>query len=242
MDDALIDADVLAGSGLVCLPAPMMTIEPLDVDLDQLFDDIDAEAVALTSRHAVQIAARSRWADKPVFCVGKSTARLAKEAGMDNILTGPGDGHGLAEMMSQSSYQTIFWPSAVDVGFDLAKPLSEHGINVIRTPVYKAAQTNHLPQAVIAALAAGKVLAVMVHSGRAGVHLAEMMEKYDLLEQMKSISIIAVSTRVGAQCKTGRGHEGWRRIIIAETPRRSAMFDAVIALSKDQDAKIPGAQ
>ena len=242
MDDALIDADVLAGSGLTCLPAPMMTIEPLDVDLDQLFDDIDAEAVALTSRHAVHIAARSRWADKPVFCVGESTARLAKKAGMDNVLTGPGDGHGLAEMMSQSSYQTIFWPSAVDVGFDLAKPLSEHGINVIRTPVYKAAQTNHLPEDVIAALASGKVLAVMVHSGRAGVHLAEMMEKYDLLEQMKSISIIAVSARVGAQCKTGRGHEGWRRIIIAETPRRSAMFDAVIALSEDQDAKFSGAQ
>ena len=247
LDDALIDADVLSASGISCLPAPMMEIKPLPIDAEQLFDDVDAEAMALTSRHAVGLVAASRWAEKPVFCVGESTARLAQEAGFKKVITGPGDGHGLAEVISQSKYKKIFWPSAVDVGFDLAKPLSEHGIHVERHAVYKAAETKMLPEDVVAAFKNNDVTAVMVHSGRAGIHLTEVMAEFELSDIMKDVSIIAVSGRVGAQCeagqrkagqgKTGRHHGEWRRIIIASTPRRSAMFEAVIALVQEAQSE-----
>lgn len=247
LDDALIDADVLAASGIKCLPAPMMEINPLPVDAEQLFDKVDAEAMALTSRHAVGLMALSRWVEKPVFCVGESTAKLAQEAGFTKVITGPGDGHGLAEVIGQSEFKKIFWPSAVDVGFDLAKPLAEQGIHIERYAVYKAAETKILPEDVVTAFKNEDVTAVMVHSGRAGIHLAEVMAEYELGDAMKNISVIAVSSRVGAQCeagprkagqgKTGRHHGEWRRIIIADAPRRSAMFEAVIALAQQEQSE-----
>ena len=234
LEDALIDADVLAEAGITCLPAPMMTINPIDIDLDSLADTDDVGAVALTSRHAVGIIAGSRWANYPVFCVGDSTARLAIDAGMTQVMTGAGDGQGLAELISTTSHRKIFWPSAVDVGFDLAKPLAEHGITVVRHPVYKAAETHSLSDEVLAAFRDEKIKAVMVHSGRAGVHLADGMAQYGLNDLMPKIDVIAVSARVGGQCKAGRDMDGWRRIIIAASPRRSAMFEAVTALKQDQ--------
>lgn len=224
-EDALIDAEVLARSGIDCLPAPMMRIVPLNIDIDVLFDDIDADAVALTSRHAVSFIAGTRWAEKPVFCVGESTARLAREAGMTDVTAGDGDGQGLVELISTTSCKSIFWPSAVDVGFDLDQPLADHNVRLHRHSVYKAEKTHELPDAVINALAQGDVSAVLVHSGRAGAHLVDVLGQNNLSYVQSNIDIVSVSARVAGHCG-----DGWRNIIVAQKPRRKAMFDAIIKI------------
>jgi uroporphyrinogen-III synthase len=233
LDDALFDSQVLAKSGVACLVAPMVSIKPLNVDLNHLFETEPADAVALTSRHAVGLMARTAWASKTVYCVGESTARLANDADIKTVITGPGDGLGLADLISTSPHKTIFWPSAVDVGFDLAKPLSRAGVTVFRHPVYKADKTNTLPDNVITALRQGDILAVMVHSGRAGAHLVDLLHRHDLGYVMTNITAIAISSRVAGLCG-----DGWHKIIIADAPRRSAMLDAAIAITQDkQQAK-----
>jgi uroporphyrinogen-III synthase len=230
LDDALTDARELAESGVTCLAAPMMSIRPVSIDLDHLFKTEPADAVAVTSRHAVGPVAQTAWASKPVFCVGKGTAQLARDAGIETVVEGPGDGDGLAGLIAASPHKTVFWPSAVDVGFDLAKPLSKAGITVSRHAVYQAEETEDLPGDVMTALRQGKIIAVMVHSGRAGAHFAGLLHRHDLKRAMSGITIIAVSSRVAGLCG-----DGWHKIIIADAPRRSAMFDAAVAALKDQE-------
>ncbi len=227
LDDALIDADVLAEHNIKCLPAPMMTINSLNIDVDQYRDDISADAVALTSRHAVELIAGTAWANAPIYCVGESTARLARDAGMTNIMIGPGDGDGLTKMIGDGEHRHIFWPSAVDVGFDLAQSLNRYDVHVTRIPIYKAATTDTMPEDVIKHLQDNKVAVVMVHSGRAGAHFANMLHQYGMGHLQSSIDVVAISARVAGHCG-----DGWRNIKVAATPRRSAMFDAAIAIMK----------
>jgi uroporphyrinogen-III synthase len=229
LDDALIDSQVLAKSGVTCLAAPMVSIKPLNVDLNHLFETEPADAVALTSRHAVGLMARTAWALKTVYCVGESTARLASDAGIKTVITGPGDGLGLAGLIATSPHKTIFWPSAVDVGFDLAEPLGEAGVTVLRHSVYKADKTDTLPDDVIKALRQGDILAVMVHSGRAGTHLVNLLRRLDLGYVIANITAIAISSRVAGLCG-----DGWHKIIVADAPRRSAMLDAAITIAQDK--------
>ena len=228
-EDALIDADVLARSGIECLPAPMMRIVPLQTDIDALFDNIDADAVALTSRHVVNLIAQTRWAQKTAFCVGESTARIAREAGIADVITGNGDGYGLVQLIAQTrSYNSIFWPSAIDVGFDLEPPLLEHNIKLHRHPAYKAEKTHELPDAAREALAQGNIAAILVHSGRAGAHLVDLLKQNNLSHVQQDIDIVAVSARVAGHCGNG-----WRNVIIAQEPRRQSMFDAIIKIANN---------
>ena len=232
LEDALVDAEVLARSGITCLAAPMMTIIPFETNIDVIFDKINVDAVALTSRHAVGFISETRWTEKPVLCVGESTARLARAVGIKNVITGPGDGQGLAEMIAETtSYKAIFWPSAIDVGFDLAKPLAEHQITLHRHPVYKAYTTDHLPDDVLKVFSKGDVATIMVHSGRAGTHLVKLLDHNNLLHVMKDITIVAVSARVAGHCG-----DGWRKLVIAQKPRRMAMFDAIIKIMNNDQS------
>ena len=66
LDDAMIDAAVLAEHHIKCLPAPMMTINPMAIDLNQCRNNIPADAVALTSRHAVAMITGTAWANAPI--------------------------------------------------------------------------------------------------------------------------------------------------------------------------------
>ena len=234
LEDALIDAEILASSGITCLTVPMLEIHPLDIDLDQLHKTHEAEAVALTSRHAMKLILPSAWSTKPLFCVGESTAKLAHDAlcteAISHVKTGSGDGRGLVDLIAKSEYKSIFWPSGVDVSFDLIEPLASHGITTMRHAIYEAIETNFLPDEVIAALSGAGQIAVMIYSGRAGVHFTELLRRHDLDAFKSRIDLIVVSSRVAGQCGIG-----WRRVRVAAGASRVAMIEAVRQSQDSED-------
>lgn len=223
-DDALRDAKQLAERGITCLAAPMLEIIPLNTPMTE---DEDIDAVVLTSRHAAGLMKASVYLNHHCYCVGETTARAAAEAGFTSITTGPGDGKGLAEHIQKDGAKKVFWPSAVDTGFNMAGALETIGIKTLRQAVYKAAKTESFPQEVEAALAEKSVAAVLMHSGRAGEHFHHLMIKHGFGDAISSITAIAISARAAGLCG-----DGWRNIMVAKTPRRSSMFDALTQVIK----------
>ncbi len=239
LDDAARDIADLRQKGITALAAPMLEIKPLaDLDLPSPrdlaprdfaprgFAPRGFDGIVLTSRHAAAMITDPDWHDLPCYCVGASTAIAAKDRGFRQIITGPGDGKGLVERILADKRRSLFWPSAVDTGFNMAEALKPHGISTLRLPVYKAAHTTAWPDDVDAALRDGKVAAILMHSGRAGEHFSALMERHGLSAARQDITAIVISSRAAGLCG-----QGWHNIVVAATPRRSAMFaEAAIAL------------
>lgn len=221
-DDARKDIADLNAAGIKALAAPMLDIIPLTPRPD-LPSHLDA--VVLTSRHSVQHMDPSLY-DLPCYCVGSSTALAAQDKGFKNVISGPGDGAGLVQLMRQDKVKKktlshILWPSAVDTGFNIAHALSKEDIQTTRIPVYKAAVTTNWLEEIDHAIRHDQIAAILMHSGRAGAHFTKMMHDHGLGDKKKHITAIVISTRAASLCGAG-----WRDIKIASTPRRSAMFAA----------------
>jgi len=229
LEDAARDIADLRQKGITALAAPMLEIKPLaDLDLPSPRDlaPLDFDAIVLTSRHAAALITDPDWHDLPCYCVGASTAIAAKDRGFRQIITGSGDGKGLVERILADNRRSLFWPSAVDTGFNMAEALKPHGISTLRLPVYKATHTTAWPDDVDAALRDGKVAAILMHSGRAGEHFSALMERHGLSAARQDITAIVISSRAAGLCG-----QGWHNIVVAATPRRSAMFaEAAITL------------
>lgn len=218
LEDAQRDISWLAENGIDAISAPMLDIKPLSVMLP---DPDQFDAVVLTSRHAALQLADHHITALPCFCVGETTAKQARHAGFRTIITGPGDGHGLVEVILKSESQRIFWPAAVDTGFNIAAALEEHSRAVTRLAVYKAAEVDHFPEPVMAALEQGEVKVVLAHSGRAGAHFTRLLQNHGFAEALNTMTMIAISPRAAGLCGTD-----WHTIKIVDQPRRSAMLQA----------------
>ena len=219
--DAARDIAWLEKNNVAAISAPMLEIRPLDVSLP----DADGfDAVVLTSRHAASILQGSALTERPCFCVGATTARQAEAAGFTDIITGSGDGAGLVEAIIETEMHHLFWPSAVDTGFNIAAALAAHDRRVERLAVYKAAEVDTFPAKVRDALAKGEVAVVLAHSGRAGAHFTRMMAAEGLGGQLRRMQMIAISHRAAGLCS-----EDWHTITVVDQPRRTAMLEAAMA-------------
>ena len=217
--DGLHDAALLAKRNIICLPAPMLEINPLVFDLSDLKK---AEAIVLTSRHAAKLLKGKIDPNIPCYAVGASTARAAQESGFKNIINGGGDGKTLVDRINQDRFQSVLWAAAVDTGFNIADALAQKGITTYTTPVYKADKVDGLPPDVLEALDEDRVRAVLIHSGRAAIQLSHLLDKNGYNRQKQQITVVAISSRAAEVCG-----KGWQNILIAKQPQRSFLFDAV---------------
>ena len=225
--DAARDITWLAENGVAAISAPMLAIRPLSPELP---DPETVDAVVLTSRHAAVLLAGSALTRLPCFCVGEATSREAAKAGFEKITTGPGDGMGLKGVILAAGVKTLYWPSAVDTGFDIAAALADDGVRVLRQPVYKAAEVTAFPDEARDALTAGDVAVVLAHSGRAGAHFTTLMKEAGLAARLRSMVMIAISPRAAGLC----GGD-WHTITIVDQPRRKAMLEAALTAIRHRD-------
>jgi len=221
VEDAERDCLQLKALGVEAVSSPMLEIIDHPFTLPPLND---FDAVVLTSRHAAPRLKETGLQDLPCFCVGKTTAMAAEKAGLNQISIGPGDGKGLARMIAEHSYTSLLWPSAVDTGFDIKAALAPEGIKTIRVSVYEAAPVDNFSPQSLAMLKSGRVRVVLAHSGRAGEHFTRLIKKEDLGHLLKTMTMIAISSRAAGLCGTD-----WHSIKVVDQPRRRAMLDAAVA-------------
>ena len=102
--DAQDEVAALAARGHEGIVSPLLVIEQVkDVALD-----LDgAQALNVTSRNALRALPRHPALDAaralPLFAVGEATAHAARELGFAEVIEGPGNGRGLAELIVEKA-------------------------------------------------------------------------------------------------------------------------------------------
>lgn len=227
LEDAKADCEKLAQDHITAISAPMLNIIPLKVDVMAAdLIEVDTDAIVFTSRHGVRCLPATKLHHLPCYCVGKATAEVAQEAGFANVITGGGTAQELSQIIIQDQRRYVFWPSALEIGFNIEDALAPHGIKTLRIAVYEAVASPALPEKIVKVLASGNVSAVLVYSQRSAEHFNHLLDRHGLESCRQSITLIAISPQVGAVCG-----ENWHDVIIAKAPCQPAMFDAVRNLS-----------
>lgn len=156
------------------LVAPLLEVRPIrgaaEVDL------AGVGALAFTSANGVRaFAGLSAERDLPVFAVGEATARAARAAGFQHVLSTDGDvtalAHGIADRRAGLK-GVVLHPGALEPAGDLAGALAAEGIAARTIPIYDTQPTVPKP-ALFDALPALDV--VLLHSPKAARTLAELL-------------------------------------------------------------------
>lgn len=183
------DAAALAALGHAPLIDPVLEIVPVPATLDLA----PVAAVAVTSAAAVRaLAALTPRRDRPVYAVGAATAAAARAAGFEEVDAaekadedaggsdaGGGDAAALAARLVRAAPPDrapwpVLWPRGREVAADLAAlafALAPGRVEVRSVVVYAAEPRR--PDAALAAVAAGQVAAVLLHSPRGARAAAE---------------------------------------------------------------------
>ena len=221
--DASRDVDWLKRYQVPAMAMPVMYAEQTPFYLP---DAALFQAIIFTSRHAVAALAdlfrHVSLRSLPVYAVGRSTALAAREAGFEQVKSGPGDGKGLLALMTADLRQDagkILWPRASIISFDIASHLVEFGFSVQQIPVYAMKPTASYTADLSARLAACSSAAVVAMSARSMALFSEILDNQEFADQRKIITVIAGSAPIAAAAGSG-----WADIMVAKAPRRSRIL------------------
>ena len=227
--DASRDVDWLQRYQVPAMAVPVMRAEQQPFSLP---DAAFFQAIIFTSRHAVtaiqgiagsaEMATLGALRSLPVYAVGRNTALAARQAGFEQVTSGPGDGQGLLPLMTadlRKDAGKILWPRATIISFDIASRLAEFGFAVQQIPVYAMTPTANHADDLLARLAACSSAAVVAMSARSMTFFSQLLDSRECADQRKIVTVIAGSASIAAAAGSG-----WADIIVAKAPRRSRLL------------------
>lgn len=174
-------------------------------------------AIAFTSRNGVDaFAASNPERDLPVFAVGDATAEAARRAGFAHVRSADGDVEALARLIGAEHDRAsgaVLAITAREPAGDLSAALAGVGVNVAAIQAYGTlTQTAEAARAQL-----GQIRAILIHSPRAALALAEQLTR----SQAAGLSVIAISANAAAPL----GEAGFAEVRIAARPTEAAMLD-----------------
>ncbi|MEO1169398.1 MAG: uroporphyrinogen-III synthase [Pseudomonadota bacterium] len=202
-----------ANAGWSVLKLPLFAVEPLDWESPDpaLFD-----AILLTSANSLRFGGPNvaRYRHLPLYAVGAQTAKAAREAGFEMIITGDADAAAMADRLRADGKRAVFHPAG-----EATRPFDESGLTITRVALYAAARTAPPDLGVIED---GAVL--LVHSPRSALYLDELCSAQAIARDRLNLAAISET----ALAKAGAG---WKASVAAEQPSDAAMLDAASALA-----------
>jgi uroporphyrinogen-III synthase len=233
--DAAETAARLEALDIAPVICPLLRFEALPTGLP---DPAGFAALALTSANALRaLAARdaiARYRPLRVFAVGEKTAAAAREHGFPDVIPAGGSLGDLADLLAHSGLGgPVFYPAARHQSGDLARSLAPFGVMVVTARVYDMIAVRELPDAVLAAIAAGEIAAALFYSRRTAETFVNCAADYHLPR--------AVRTRLGALCLSENVAEPlilarFVRIALADFPSEEAMMGLCLSFARDQNA------
>lgn len=184
IDDARKMMARLEALGCEAMSAPLIDIAFEPIPATALYG---ARALIATSRNAVQSLVESgalhHVRNLPLFTVGAATAKRARQAGLTNVIEGPGTAAALAPVIAAHSAAKrgpLIHLAGDHLAFDLAGCLSRNGVTVRTLLVYRSVEALRLPAEAEAALGAKEIDAVILMSPRTAKTWSKLSERYDL--------------------------------------------------------------
>lgn len=236
--DGISDVAALGRRGVAAMAAPIMRVAYLDAALDAAMPAAgsatnSAAGLIFTSRHAIIGFLRlldgvlpPAWACLPVFVVGRASGRVVRKAGFVDVTVGTGGGAGLAPLILARRDLTdapLLWPCPVHRGFDMQAALAPQ-VEVTMLPVYEMKPVPRFDDRALAALAEGRVGAVILMSARSARLFRDMLARHDLEPRINGMALIAGSKGIA----TAAGSD-WREEFVAIRSTRTRLL-AIAAL------------
>ena len=198
--------------------APVTAIRPRHGPPPEL---ADVQAILVTSRNAVPAVA-GLAPGPPVFAVGEGTAAALGDAGVAVAGTGEGDGVSLARRLAvrlDPAGGALLHPTGEVWARGLADALAAAGFVYRPWVVYAAEAIAELPAPARAALAAGTVDAVTLHSPRSARLFAERLGEAGLAAATERAVALCLSANVAAAARALE----WRAVQIAARSDEAGM-------------------
>jgi uroporphyrinogen-III synthase len=194
-----------------------------------------AAALIATSRNAIVALAGSPAIETakslPIFTVGSATARIAREAGIDTIIEGPGTARDLAEVIAVHPLARagpLVHLAGDHLAVDLAHLLASETVKVRPLVVYRSIAAPSLPDGVIGALAARDIDAVILMSPRTARTWAQLLDCSAGLADTKDVSLICLSPAVAAALSRDQAD----KIYVSDSPNVDGVLSLVQRLAR----------
>ena len=210
---------LLRKDGHDVLVAPLLSIELLH---PQISSDAMPQAFVFTSQNSVRaIQSRDtlqrRHFNLPVFAVGTTTARSAREAGFHNVRIGPGDARGLIDLIRQHAEPgsgRLVYICGEQRSTDLEQELAAFGFSTETLIAYRAVASRDLPSDITRALGDREIDAITLMSSRTAAIFVNVIKRSGIQNLVRSIDYICISDAAASALQP----LGARKITVAETP------------------------
>lgn len=242
--DALQNAELLGVFEPVI--EPLLDVEHLDEDLDDLFSQPSIGAVIATSRNAVRAISQKTHVEQlfhlPFFAVGQSTGDLAKSLGFEDVRVGGGRGADLLPLIREFDGQAKTAEpkkllllrgdvQAFDLKSELEKeePVLKH--EVVEILCYQMREAEHLSDEMLRDLRAGNIEVVVLLSPRTAKVYKQLIGKHGLEVEASGLQHFCLSEAVADVLKFGPEKErhGFNPIHleISEFPSQDHLIDCI---------------
>lgn len=120
---------------------------------DKALQDKHRAVIAITSAEAARVLQDLPLPDVlrslPLFCVGEATAAAARQAGFANVVSGPGNGHDLAEVIADrlpDRTGTVLYLAGIPRASTFERELLAHGIRFQTHEIYRMTERQYTPE------------------------------------------------------------------------------------------------
>jgi uroporphyrinogen-III synthase len=219
-------ARTLGARGIATMIEPLMAIRFLPQS-SEIFTPFltGAQAVLFTSANGARgFAATTARRDFRVFAVGDATARAARAAGFETIVSAGGNVEDLAARVIASLKPAdgalIHAAGSVTAG-DLAGLLGAAGFILRRAVLYEAVPVNRLSDAARLALEHSEIAAAVFFSPRNAATFVR------LIAEMRSPCAHVIAVALSAAVANALEPLPWRRVVTAAAPTEAALLEAL---------------
>ncbi len=236
MEDAKALAQLLRDRNIDPVIEPMLIIEPR---AGEALDIAGVQGILLTSANGARMLARHISGDTAgdagallhvaVFCVGKATAKAARDAGFENIASADGDVEalaGLAAARLDPKAGTLVHVAGSRVAGDLSGLLSDKGFAVHRAVLYQAHKPEALSPALLGRLKSHDIDLVLFFSAATAQNFIDLVAAAGLGSALAPVTALCLSQAVATALERTRG-SGWAGVRVAPRPDIAGMMELV---------------
>lgn len=214
----------LRAAGHEHLIAPLRDTVPLSPD----WPDAAPDSLVATSRNAFRQPLPQRLRALPCFVVGASTGRAAQDAGVETVITGPGEVMGLIDTIRAHlpAGAALLYLTGDPRRPELERELASAGYHLRSALLYRMAPLEALPEALKTALIAGALDATLHFSAESARHFAVLVRDAGLAEAAKNITHFCLSPAVAEAIRQALAVPD-KKIRVAAHPDAASLLSAI---------------
>ena len=185
--------------------------------------------LVITSKNALRSLERNNalapFSHLPLFAVGKSSAKIARQCGFSTVFEAAGHARTLPALIEKhldaGKSAPLYHPGGKKLAFDIGPILQERGFARQRHIVYETRKIPLLSPAAIKGLEAGDIDGVLLLSPRSAQLFGQLVKTHRLQQKMNKTDCLCLSQKVANTIN----ELNWREKRVASYPDTDHLID-----------------